>query len=107
MGKIKVEGIDKLEKALKRNVTLNDVKRTVRHNGEEFQTRMRVKADFKKGYQTGTTKRSIGLAIVDEGFTAVVEPKTEYAPCLQIGRSVWQHMLKNRAKSVEILGNIA
>lgn len=85
MGKIKVTGLDKLEKALKDNVTMDDVKKVVRHNGAEMQTRMQGKADFKKGYQTGTTKRSIGLEIVDSGFTAEVEPKTEYSPYLEYG----------------------
>jgi len=42
-------------------------------------------ADFKKGYQTGTTKRSIKLEIKDGGFEADVEPETEYAPYLEYG----------------------
>jgi HK97 gp10 family phage protein len=46
---------------------------------------MQQKADFKKGYQTGTTKRSIALEIKDSGMTAEVEPGTEYSPYLEYG----------------------
>lgn len=85
MGRIEVKGLDKLQKALKDNVTLNDVKRVVKHNGAELQKKMQKKADFEKGYQTGTTKRSIGLEIKDGGFTAESGPTTEYAPYLEYG----------------------
>lgn len=85
MAKIKVEGLEKLMKALKDNVTMDDVKRVVRHNGSQLQEKMQNKADFKKGYQTGTTKRSIGLEIQDGGFTAEVGPETEYSPYLEYG----------------------
>ena len=85
MAGIKVTGLDKLQKALKENVTLDDVKRVVRHNGSELQKKMQGNADFKKGYQTGQTKRSIGLEVVDSGFTASVGPETEYSPYLEYG----------------------
>ena len=85
MVKIEVTGLDKLQKALKENVTLDDVKRVVRHNGSQLQKRMQGKADFKKGYQTGQTKRSIGLEMQDSGFTAEVGPETEYSPYLERG----------------------
>lgn len=85
MASIKVEGLEKLQKALKENVTMDDVKKVVRHHGSELQKKMQSKADFKKGYQTGTTKRSIGLEITDGGFAAEVEPKTEYSPYLEYG----------------------
>lgn len=84
-GGIKVEGLDKLQKALKANATLDDVKRVVKHHGGELQRKMQNKADFKKGYATGTTKRSIGLEMKDGGFTAEVAPETEYAPYLEYG----------------------
>ena len=85
MAKIKIEGLEELEKKLKANVTLDDVKRVVRQNGAELQNKMQNKADFKKGYQTGTTKRSIGLEIKDGGFTAESGPETEYSPYLEYG----------------------
>lgn len=85
MGTLKVEGLDELQKALKDKVTLDDVKRVVRHNGSRMQQKMQANADFKKGYQTGATKRSIGLEIKDGGFTAEVGPETEYSPYLEYG----------------------
>ena len=85
MAHIKIDGLDKLEKKLKDNVTLDDVKRVVRQNGAELQKRMQSKADFTKGYQTGTTKRSIGLEIKDSGLTAESGAETEYAPYLEYG----------------------
>lgn len=85
MPSLKVEGLDKLEKALKKNVTMDDVKRVVRHNGAQLHKKMQANADFKKGYQTGTTKRSVGLEITEGGFAASVGPETEYSPYLEYG----------------------
>ena len=90
MAKIKVDGLKELEKKLKANVTLDDVRRVVRQNGAELQTKMQKKADFKMGYQTGTTKRSIGLEIKDSGMTAEVAPETEYSPYLEYGTRFMQ-----------------
>lgn len=85
MAKIKIDGLEELEKKLKANVTLNDVKRVVRQNGAELQKKIQDKADFKMGYQTGTTKRSVGLEIKDEGLTAESAPETEYSPYVEYG----------------------
>lgn len=85
MAKITIDGLEELEKKLKANVTLDDVRNVVRQNGKELQKKMQAKADFKKGYQTGTTKRSIGLEIKDSGMTAESGPETEYAPYLEYG----------------------
>ena len=85
MPKITFDGLDELEKKLKANVAMNDVKRVVKQNGAELQKKMQEKADFKMGYQTGTTKRSIGLEIQDSGLTAEVAPETEYSPYLEYG----------------------
>lgn len=85
MPSIKFEGLEALQKALKDNASLDDVKKIVKHNGAELQQRMQKKADFKKGYQTGDTKRSIGLETKDEGFTAEVGPKTDYSPYVEYG----------------------
>lgn len=85
MARIKIDGLDKLEKKLKDNVTMDAVKRAVKKNGAELQQKMREKADFTKGYQTGTTKRSIGLEIQDGGLTAESGPETEYSPYVEYG----------------------
>lgn len=83
--KIEIEGLEELQKKLKDNVRLDDVKRVVRHNGADLQTLMKSKADFKMGYATGETKRSIGLEIKNSGFDAEVGPETEYSPYPEYG----------------------
>lgn len=85
MSDIKIEGLKKLQKKLKDNVKLDDVKRVVRHNGSKLQEGVMNNADFKKGYATGTTKRNIELTFKDDGFTATVEPTTKYSPYLEYG----------------------
>lgn len=85
MPSVKIEGLDKLKKALKENVTMEDVKKVVHHNGSQMQQKIQKNADFKKGYATGQTKRSIGLEMTDGGFTAEVEPTTAYSPYLEYG----------------------
>lgn len=90
MPRLEIKGLDKLERSLKENVTLSDVKRVVRQNGSEMHKKMQSNADFAKGYQTGATKRSIGLEIKDGGFTAEVGPTTEHAPYVEWGTRFMQ-----------------
>ena len=90
MAVIKVTGLDKLQKSLKENVTMDDVKKVVRTNGSQMQRKMQTNADFKMGYQTGQTKRSIGLEIYDQGFTAEAGPTTEHSPYLEYGTRYMQ-----------------
>lgn len=95
MGKgIEVKGLDKLQKKLKENVTLDDVRQKVRKHGERLQGRMQNKADFTQGYQTGQIKRSIMLELGDDGLSvdigsersfAEAHPNTEYAPYVEYG----------------------
>lgn len=85
MADIKFEGLYELQAALKENLTLDDVKKVVKTHGSQLHRGMQRKADFEKGYQTGATKRSIGLEITDGGMTAEVEPSTEYSPYLEFG----------------------
>ena len=44
MGGIKVVGLEKLQKKLKQNVRMEDVKKVVRHNGAEMQAKAQQKA---------------------------------------------------------------
>lgn len=85
MASVKIEGLDKLEKQLKKNATLDDVRTVVRKNGADLQRKIQRNADFKKGYQTGATKRSIGLEIVDGGMAVESGPTTEYSKYLEYG----------------------
>lgn len=84
-GTLRFEGIADLSKGLKRRANLDDVKNAVRLNGSELQSSMMRKASFVKGYQTGTTKRSIKLTFEDSGFTAKVAPGTHYSYYLEKG----------------------
>ena len=85
MAGIKITGLDKLQKSLKENVTMDDVKKVVKTNGSQLQKKMQSNADFTKGYQTGETKRSIGIETKDQGLTVEVGPETDYSPYLEYG----------------------
>lgn len=85
MARLTIDGLKELEKALKDNVTMDDVKKVVRHNGAELQERMQDNADFTRGYQTGETKQSIGLEIKEGGFAAEVGPETAHSPYVEYG----------------------
>lgn len=88
MASIKVKGLDKLQKALKENVTLDDVKHVVRTNGQQMQKKIHANANFTKGYATGQTKRSVlqaGLEFRDGGLTVASGATTEYAEYLEVG----------------------
>ena len=84
MGVIRIEGLEELQKKLKKNANMDDVKKVVRHNGSQLQQKIQSNADFKKGYQTGTTKRSVGLEITGGGLTAESGPTTDYAEYLEL-----------------------
>lgn len=79
------EGLEELEGKLKKNVTLNDVKKVVRNNGSKLQSNIQKNADFTRGYATGTTKRSVDLKIAANGLEASSEPQTEYSPYVEWG----------------------
>lgn len=97
MPKLEIKGLGKLEKQLKKNVTMDDVKKVVRHNGAYLMVGVVKKADFRghmgwvkgKGRTfispTGATKRSVMLEIKNGGFTAEVEPTSDYASYLEYG----------------------
>ena len=81
MGKVEIVGMQQLQKKLKKNVTLDDVKRVVRVNGSQMQT----KAQRNSPVDTGTLKRSIGLELSTGGLEAAVAPTAEYAPYVELG----------------------
>lgn len=85
MGRLKVDGLEELQKKLKDNVNLDDAKKVVRHHGAKLQERMQDNADFSGGYQTGETKRSISLEIKDGGMASEVGPETDYSPYVEYG----------------------
>ena len=81
MADIKIVGMQKLQKKLKDNVSMADVKRLIRHNGAEMQAKAQENAPVRTGY----LKRSIGLEITDGGMTAEVEPTADYGPYPELG----------------------
>lgn len=81
MAGVKIIGIEKIQKKLRQNVQMADVKKVVRLNGAEMQT----KAQQNAPVDTGTLKRSIGLEITGGGMTAEVEPTADYAPYVELG----------------------
>lgn len=79
-------GFKELEVLMKKSANVTQqVRNAVKSNGNELKKRMVRKADFKKGYQTGTTKRSIQEHIENGGMAVTVGPTTEYAPYLEYG----------------------
>lgn len=97
MGGVKIVGLEKLQKKLKKNARMEDVKRVVRHNGSQLQDKAQRNADFKGHYEwkkgkgkvlvppSGATKDGIRLDLLDGGLTAEVGPITHYAPYLEYG----------------------
>lgn len=84
-GTVVFKGQAELSAALMKKANLEEVKKTVRDNGVRLQRGIVSNANFVKGYQTGTTKRSISLSILDAGFTAKSGAKTEYSKYLETG----------------------
>ena len=89
MARLTVTGLDDLVVTLKENVTLDDVKRIVKKNGEDLvgaMVRQTTKA-YVKGYSKGNTAGSINKAPILEngGLTAVVKASTEYVEYVEHG----------------------
>lgn len=92
MPKVEIVGIEKIQKKLRKNVTLDDVKAVVKRNGWELQDSAQKKANFHGHYEgkkfvppTGTLKRSIMKDITDGGLTAEVEATAEYSGYVEVG----------------------
>lgn len=90
-----VTGLEDLTATLKDNVTLDDVKRIVRKNGEELvnvMVRQTTKA-YVKGYSTGNTAGTIPMlspVYQNDGMTAVVKASTEYVEYVEHGTRYMQ-----------------
>lgn len=79
-------GFKELEALMKKSANVTQqVKSVVSKNGDFLKERMVRNADFKEGYQTGTTKLSIQEHIENGGMAVTVGPTTEYAPYLEYG----------------------
>ena len=78
---IQIKGIDKLQKKLRKNATMTDVKTVVRTNGIE----MNRTASRLAPVDTGFLRRSIVFAIADGGLTANSTAGAEYASYVEYG----------------------
>lgn len=87
MGDIKIVGIEKLQRKLKKNVSMAKVRTTVQKNGDQLNERMKENTEtaFTKGYSKGDTAGSINTVITDGGMTAEVEPTTDYSGYVEFG----------------------
>lgn len=92
MAGVRIDGFDKLEAKLKRNMDLGAVRTVVRKNGADLQTKAQKNAPVGTpqstgipGYMGGTLKRSVELDITDGGLTAEVEPTADYAAYVEYG----------------------
>ena len=87
MSGIEFKGIDKLQKKLRKNAEMTDVKKVVKFHGGQLKEKMRdqAKQSFNKGYSTGDTMNSINVEITDGGLEARVGPTTDYAEYVEYG----------------------
>lgn len=92
MAGVRIDGFDKLEAKLKRNMNLGAVRTAVRKNGADLQTKAQKNAPVGTpqstgipGYVGGKLKQSVELDITDGGLTAEVEPTADYAAYVEYG----------------------
>lgn len=84
---VKLNGMDGLVKALKPNVTMDDVKRIVKVNGDRLNRYMKEQTtkSYVKGYSTGDTASSINTEVRDGGLTVAVGATMNYNPYTEYG----------------------
>ena len=87
MADIRIEGLKEFQKALKPNVTMDDVKRIVSTNGNRLTRYMKeqTKQAYVKGYSTGDTASSINAEPRDGGMTVAVGATMNYNPYTEYG----------------------
>lgn len=73
--------MEKLQKKLRKNVGMEEVKNTVRKHGSQLE----VKAQRNAPIDTGNLRRSVGLEIRGNGLTAESEATAEYAGYVEYG----------------------
>jgi HK97 gp10 family phage protein len=84
---IKVIGLKDFESVLKENVTMDDVKRIVKVNGDRLNKYMKEQTTYAyvKGYSTGDTASSINTEVRDGGLTVAVGATMNYNPYTEYG----------------------
>lgn len=84
---IKLTGMEDLQAVLKENVTMDDVKRIVKTNGDRLNKYMKQQTTqaYVKGYSTGDTAGSINTEVRDGGLTVAVGATMNYNPYTEYG----------------------
>lgn len=89
---VKWEGMKELQKALQEKAKMSGAKTLVKFHGAQLQNKAQNRAPVGTpestgipGYKGGTLRRSIGLELTDNGFTAEVEAKANYAGYVEYG----------------------
>ena len=84
---IKLDGLEEFQRTLKKNVTMDDVKRIVRTNGQRLTNVMKRQTTnaYVKGYSTGDTASSINAEERDGGLTVAVGATMNYNPYTEYG----------------------
>ena len=84
---IKIDGLEEFQRTLKKNVTMDDVKRIVRTNGQRLTNVMKRQTTnaYVKGYSTGDTASSIDAEERDGGLTVAVGATMNYNPYTEYG----------------------
>ena len=84
---VKFNGLDDFERILKKNVTMDDVKRIIKVNGDRLNRYMKEQTThaYVKGYSTGDTAGSINTEVRDGGLTVAVGATMNYDPYVEYG----------------------
>ena len=84
---IKIDGLEEFQRTLKKNVTMDDVKRIVKTNGDRLIRYMKEQTThaYVKGYSTGDTAGSINTEVRDGGLTVAVGATMNYDPYVEYG----------------------
>lgn len=78
---LKITGLDQLKRKLKQNINMDDVKRVVKMNAAE----MNSKASRNAPVDTGFLRRSIIFEMSNGGLSGSSTAGAEYAPYLEYG----------------------
>lgn len=89
---IEIKGLDELHRALKPNVTMEDVKVIVATNGNRLTRYMKEQTThaYVKGFSTGDTASSINKETRDDGLTVAVGSTMNYSPYVEYGTRYMQ-----------------
>lgn len=84
---VKFNGLDDFVGVLKDNVTMDDVKRIIKANGDRLNRYMKEQTThaYVKGYSTGDTAGSINTEVRDGGLTVAVGATMNYDPYVEYG----------------------